>query len=252
MYSSGRSQRSASHISVSSNTSTSQTPSTWDGHTIAGTSRSKAGRQQHGRPGTARPRTAVSTIGIESQQIICALSESRGISPTVGLAFVNLDTGEAVLSQICDSQTYVRTIHKLAVFSPSQILLMDTSSNPRSKLFSIIEENLIDLNSNIMLLDRRYWAETTGIEYIQQFAFSQDVESIKMAVSGNYFSVCCFAAVRIACSRLLHCKAHILTGAQIYRAQSGQDFPYALTQDQVRSIRRLYDDRPVDHPFVGA
>lgn len=203
MFSSHRQQRSASHTSVVGSPSTlrstnvSQTPVTsYEYATATTTSRSRSGRQQQRRPRTARARTAVSTIGIESQEIICAISESRGISPTVGLAFVNLETGEAVLSQICDSQTYVRTVHKLACFSPSMILIMDTSSNPKSKLFFVIEENLVALNSNIMLLDRRYWAETTGLDYIQQLAFSQDVESIKMAVSGNFFAVCCFAAVR--------------------------------------------------------
>jgi DNA mismatch repair protein MSH4 len=144
---------------------------------------------------SARPRTAISTIGVESRQIICAVSESRGISPTVGLAFVNLDTGEAVLSSIADSQSYVRTLHKLAVFSPSQILIVNTASNPNSKLFSIIEENLVDLNSNMTLLDRRYWAETTGVEFIEQLAFTEDVETIKMSVHGNFYSVCSFAAV---------------------------------------------------------
>ena len=143
---------------------------------------------------STRPRTAVSTIGVESQQVICAVSESRGIAPTVGLAFVNLDTGEAVLSQIPDSQSYVRTLHKLAVFSPSKILILDTAAKTMSKLFCLIEENLDDLNSNLILLDRRYWAETTGIEFIEQFGFIQDVDSIKMSVHGNYFSVCCFAA----------------------------------------------------------
>lgn len=52
-----------------------------------------------------------------------------------------------------------------------------------------------DLDSNMTLLDRRYWSETTGLEFIQQLAFSQDVEIIKTAVTGNYFAVCCFAAV---------------------------------------------------------
>ncbi len=137
----------------------------------------------------------MSTLGIENQEIICAVSESRGISPTVGLAFVNLDTAEAVLSQICDSQTYVRTIHKLTVFNPTNILIVATASQPKSKLFSIIEDSLDDIGSNMTLLDRRYWAETTGIEYIQQLAFTEDVESIKTAVSGNYYAVCCFAAV---------------------------------------------------------
>jgi DNA mismatch repair protein MSH4 len=151
---------------------------------------------RRGRPSTARPRTGASTIARnESQQIVCAIAESRGISPTVGLAFVNLDTGEAVLCQICDSQTYVRTIHKLKVYGPSEILIIATAASPKSKLFSIIEENLEDIDSKLTLLDRRYWAESTGFDYIQSLAFKEDIEAIKISVAGNYYAVCCIAAV---------------------------------------------------------
>lgn len=159
------------------------------------TSRPRTGRRSTGRPSTARPRTGVSTQGVENQEIICAISESRGISPTVGLAFVNLDTAEAVLSQICDSQTYVRTIHKLAVFSPTAILIVSSAAEPKSKLYSIIEDSLDDIGSNVILLDRKYWAEKVGLEYLQRFAFAEDVDSINTAVSHNYFAVCSFAAV---------------------------------------------------------
>jgi DNA mismatch repair protein MSH4 len=162
---------------------------------VTTTSRSRTGRRSTGRPSTARPRTGVSTLGAENQEIICAISESRGVSPVIGLSFVNLDTGEAVLSQINDSQTYVRTIHRLIVFNPTTILIVPTASDPKSKLFSIIEDSLDGLDSNIRLLDRRYWAETVGLDYIQQLAFAEDVEAIKTAVSGNYYAVCCFAAV---------------------------------------------------------
>jgi len=143
---------------------------------------------------TGRPRTAASsTGGIDQQQIICAISESRGISPTVGLAFINLSTTEAVLCQICDSQTYVRTVQKLGVFAPTELLFMSTAANPKSKLYSIIEENMPDLVLSV--IDRKYWAETTGHEYIQQLAFKEDAEAIKVSIDGNYFAACCFAAV---------------------------------------------------------
>ncbi|KAF3044696.1 MutS protein msh4 [Didymella heteroderae] len=139
--------------------------------------------------------TGASTIArVESQQVICAVAESRGVAPTVGLAFVNVDTGEAVLCQINDSQTYVRTIHKLKVYGPSEILIVATASSPKSKLFSIIEENLEDICSKITLLDRRYWADSTGYEYIQSLAFKEDIEAIKISVQGNYYSICCIAA----------------------------------------------------------
>ncbi|THV52425.1 hypothetical protein BGAL_0079g00110 [Botrytis galanthina] len=152
------------------------------------------------RPSTARPstgrRSRASSIlgGGESQQIICAVSEGRGVSPTVGLAFVNISTGEAVLSQICDNQFYVKTLHKLQVFEPTQILIVSTSGPPnlKSKMYQIVEENI--LGARIVTVDRRYWSETSGIEYIQQLAFKEDLEAIKVAIGGNYFSVCCFSA----------------------------------------------------------
>ena len=183
-----------------SRTSTSQRVSTSNRFYTTGdygttASRPRTGGRSTGRPGTARPRTGVSTLGAENQEIVCAVSESRGISPTVGLAFVNLDTGEAVLSQISDSQTYVRTVHKLVVFNPTTILIMSTAASPKSKLFSIIEDSLEDIGSNITLLDRKYWSETTGLDYIDQLAFVEDVESIKTSLSGNYYATCCFAAV---------------------------------------------------------
>ncbi|KAJ4988349.1 MutS domain V [Stagonosporopsis vannaccii] len=174
-------------------TSASMTYSYGDYNTTAASHRRT--RPGTGRPSTARPRTGASTIArVESQHVICAVAESRGISPTVGLAFVNLDFAEAVLCQINDSQTYVRTIHKLKVYGPSEILVVATASSPRSKLFSIIEENLEDIGSKITLLDRRYWVESTGFEYIQTLAFREDVEAIKISVQGNYYAICCIAA----------------------------------------------------------
>lgn len=157
-------------------------------------SRPRTGRST-ARPVTARPKTGTSTIArIEAQEIVCAVSESRGVSPTVGLAFINLDTGEAALSQINDSQTYVRTLHKLMVYGPSQIVA--AASNPPSTLFSVIHENAQNIGGHVGLFDRRYFAETTGLEYIRRLAFAPDVEAISIALASNYFAVCCFAAVR--------------------------------------------------------
>ncbi|ORY11225.1 DNA mismatch repair protein muts [Clohesyomyces aquaticus] len=182
--------------SYSTSASTSYPSYAYGEYNTTTTSRPRTGgRRSTGRPGTGRPRTGASTIArVEAQQVICAVTESRGISPTVGLAFVNLDTGEAVLCQICDNQTYVRTVHKLRVYGPSEILIVASAASPKSKLFSVIEENLEVLDSKLTLLDRRYWAESTGIEYIQQLAFAEDVEAIKISVSGNYYAVCCIAA----------------------------------------------------------
>ncbi|KAL8928235.1 MAG: hypothetical protein Q9208_001945 [Pyrenodesmia sp. 3 TL-2023] len=144
------------------------------------TPRPETSLSSNGRPRTGRPRTVASTLASKDQQVICAISESRGISPVVGLAFVNLTTTEAVLCQISDNQTFTRTIHKLVVYEPTELLIMTTAAQPKSKLFSIIEYNLQGLK--ITVIDRKYWSETTGLEYIQRLAFKQDVEAIKVSV----------------------------------------------------------------------
>lgn len=150
------------------------------------------------RPGTSytgrrTARAATIATSVVSQDIICAISESRGISPTVGLAFVNLSTSEAVLCQICDSQTYARTVQKLMVFDPTEILFMKTAKESNSKLCAIVEENLPQLR--ITTIDRRYWAENRGHEYVDQLALRDDLESIKISLEGSYFAACCLAAV---------------------------------------------------------
>ncbi|KAJ5790906.1 uncharacterized protein N7518_007917 [Penicillium psychrosexuale] len=136
-----------------------------------------------------RPTTRASSVA--AQEIICAVSESRGVSTTVGLAFINLATAESVICQICDSQTYVKTIIKIGVFEPNEILFMNTAKE--SKLRHIIEENLPD--PILTFLDRRWWSEKTGHEYVERLACPQEVGSLKLTLGGNYFAACCFAAV---------------------------------------------------------
>jgi DNA mismatch repair protein MSH4 len=142
---------------------------------------------------TARPTTA--TTSIMSQEIICAISESRGVSTTVGLAFINLSTSEAVLCQICDNQTYVRTVNKIGVFEPVEILLMSTAKDSQSKLYSAIQESLPELT--ITFIDRKYWSDKSGHDYVEMLAFPETIESLKLFLDGNYFAACCFAAVRL-------------------------------------------------------
>lgn len=153
---------------------------------------------QRGIASTAsgRKSRATSSIwGSESHQIICAVSEARGVSPSVGLAFVNITTNEAILSQICDSQFYVKTLHKIEIYDPGTILMVNTSfpPNPPSNLLSVIEEEFRE--TTIEPMDRKYWSETAGLDCIHSLAFREDLESIKVAIQGSFYATCSFAAV---------------------------------------------------------
>ena len=145
--------------------------------------------------GRSRPRTAATSTGHGDNEIICAVTEARGITPVVGLSFVNLTTSEAVLCQFTDTQTHARACHKIKVFYPTEIIFMTTSAD--SKLIAIIKENLeVEANDILMTdIDRRYWTEGAGHEYIGHLAFPDDLESLKMSLDGNYYATCCFSAV---------------------------------------------------------
>ncbi|KAI6485156.1 hypothetical protein MCOR04_009840 [Pyricularia oryzae] len=161
------------------------------------------------RPGTAttstsqRPGTYARSIsraptafaGCEGRQIICAVSEGRGVPPVVGLAIIDIDIGSAVMSQICDTRCYVHTIHKIRVHEPKEILIVSSAGPPNRKsvLYSIIEEELSDVP--ITTLDRKYWSEITGLAYIESLAFHEDVNALKVSVNGNFYAICALSAV---------------------------------------------------------
>ncbi|KAM0240700.1 hypothetical protein ACHAP5_007905 [Fusarium lateritium] len=152
------------------------------------------------RPGTAsgsksRNGTASSILGLsETQSIVCAVSEARGVSPAVGVAFVNVSIGEVTISQICDNQSYVKTIHKIQLSAPSRILFMSTACPPNnpSTLFSLVQ-NLIP-EAQIDALDRSAWSEIEGLEYIHNLAFKDDIEPLKVATQGKFYAISSFAA----------------------------------------------------------
>jgi DNA mismatch repair protein MSH4 len=90
-----------------------------------------------------------------------------------------------------------------------------------------------------------------GLDYIQQLAFAEDVEALKTAVSGNYYAVCCFAAVSaVSLPSTSETQCLQVTGPQVCRACTFEDVPNSLTSHQVRAIRRLHDDGSVDCPFT--
>jgi DNA mismatch repair protein MSH4 len=193
----------SAHSTTRSHLMTNSSSYQYDGEETTN-SRTRTGRSRAGGSATTRPRTAASTIaGAEHQQLVCAINESRGTAPTVGLALVNLITSEAVLCQICDSQTYVRTVQKLCVYGPSEILMANSQTTSKSKLLPIIEECAEELGSKVIGVDRGYFAEDAGHDWIRNLAFPEDLEAIKISVEGNFFAVCCIAAVCFKTSEMI-------------------------------------------------
>ena len=157
-----------------------------------------------GRPSTSSRSRQTPSIGVRDVEddIFCAISEGRGVTPTVGICFIHTSTGEVVLSQISDNQFYVRTIHKLQMHEPSRIIMLATSCPPYppSTLYSLIEEHVPQ--SPLVPMDRKSWSEASGLELLQNLASKEDAESIKVAIEGNFYITCSLAAVSVP---LYHC-----------------------------------------------
>ncbi|KAI1299112.1 DNA mismatch repair protein Msh4 [Xylaria venustula] len=206
------------------------------------------------RPSGLRRQTSTapgrkSIWGSDSHVVICAITEARGVSPSVGLSFINITTNEAVLSQICDTQFYVRTIHKLQVYEPSTILMVNTALPPNSKssLCSIIEVELPA--TAIQPLDRKYWSENVGLEFIQSLAFRDDLEAIKMAIGGNFYATCSFAAAVKYVE--LSCRVSIATHSLRIRYQPSENTMMIdlSTIHSLELIQNLHDPRSRDCLF---
>lgn len=154
------------------------------------------------RPSTAggrKSRASSSYLGPnDAQNIICAVSEARGVSPSVGVAFVNTSLGEATLSQICDNQSYVKTIHKIQLADPTKIIFMSTACPPTasSALFNTIED--IVPGAGLEPFDRSAWTEESGTECIETLAFEDDIEPLKVATEGKYYAIASFGAVGLS------------------------------------------------------
>ena len=89
----------------------------------------------------------------------------------------------------------MRTLHKIRVFEPTEILLPNTvNQQAKSKLRQLLEANL-EYDPQITSINRKYFSEEKGVQYICQFAFREEIESLKVSMEGNYFATCCFAAV---------------------------------------------------------
>ncbi|KAL7924326.1 muts domain V domain-containing protein [Trichoderma austrokoningii] len=101
----------------------------------------------------------------ESNDIVCAVNESRGVTPTVGIAMVNLSL----------------------VFMPSAC-----PPHQPSTFYSLVEQLIPE--AKIVSHERSAWSESDGIDYMESLALEGDIGPLKVAVQGKYYAVCCFSA----------------------------------------------------------
>ncbi|KAG0380109.1 MutS protein msh4 [Mortierella sp. AD032] len=132
--------------------------------------------------------------GKDGQNFVAAVVEGRGTGAEVGMCFCDLKTSEVILCQIADSQTYVRTLQKLNLYEPTEILVPTTAVDPvNSKLVNIIKETMP--GSTITPTARRSFNDTTGLEYIKRYIIKEGSASLLLGIPTKYFCLAATAAV---------------------------------------------------------
>lgn len=127
------------------------------------------------------------------------------------------------------------------MYEPSTILIVNTAfpPTPKSNLVSIIEEELPDIT--IEPLDRKYWSEGAGLEFIQALVFREDVEAINVAIEGNFYATCSFAAVGSIFSWCMIVLL-IFLGYKVHPTLLSADDHTTFAPHKISTIRKHHDD----------
>uniref|UniRef100_A0A8C8VG95 MutS protein homolog 4 n=1 Tax=Pelusios castaneus TaxID=367368 RepID=A0A8C8VG95_9SAUR len=139
---------------------------------------------------TVTSSSAVSAHMVAS--VIVAVVEGRGLARgEIGMASIDLKSPEVVLSQFADNTTYAKVITKLKILTPLEIIMSNTACDTgnTTKLFNLITENF--KNVTFTTVQRKYFSETKGLEYIEQLCASE-FSTVLMEVQSKYY---CLAAV---------------------------------------------------------
>nr|XP_044605404.1 mutS protein homolog 4 isoform X3 [Equus asinus] len=136
--------------------------------------------------------TSSSAVSAHSSSVIVAVVEGRGLARgEIGMASIDLKSPQIILSQFADNTTYAKVITKLKILSPLEIIMSNTACvvGNSTKLFTLITENF--KNVNFTTIQRKYFNETKGLEYIEQLCIAE-FSTVLMEVQSKYY---CLAAV---------------------------------------------------------
>ncbi|CAE6426120.1 unnamed protein product [Rhizoctonia solani] len=137
----------------------------------ARSARSVSRPQSVSRTSMSRPTTAASTAGEYSTHVIAVL-EGRGVAREIGMAALNKSTGQCVIFQIHDCQTYIKTLHHLRIYNPSSILVPDTflpiEPTSKSKISPLVESIRDEFEDDVDLvpIPRKYWNDGDGLDVV--------------------------------------------------------------------------------------
>ncbi|KAI8812993.1 muts protein 4 [Cladochytrium replicatum] len=130
-----------------------------------------------------------------SSSWVMSVIESRGSAAgEVGVAALDLQTCECHLSQFADTPTFAKTVHKIHLVEPLELLMsITTAETSKSNLCAIIEELLP--NIPIVPVHRKYYNDGVGLNYLKRYGLSEETPTIAVTLSTKYYCLAALAAL---------------------------------------------------------
>ncbi|KAG8983799.1 MutS protein msh4, partial [Tulasnella sp. 427] len=126
------------------------------------------------------------------------------VSREVGIAALERNTGDAVLIQLADCQTYVKTIHHVHLHPPSVIIFPDTFVNSskqhqrpqqESMLLQCLREEFDDVAA-LETVGRKYFNDSAGMDFMNQLIVDEEERAGTLLALGNkYYSLSAASAL---------------------------------------------------------
>ena len=133
---------------------------------------------------TTRARSEFSTSFLNSSCFV-AIVEGRGSARgEVGVASICLNNPTLIISQISDTNTYVRTLAKLSYLNPMEILLPFNGSQGEQKLEQDIAEHFP--HCNIVQIQRRFFNEAKGLQVVKRLC-APEYSCVELLVQQKYY-----------------------------------------------------------------
>lgn len=163
--------------------------------------------QQYGRTGTTRNkellntqcsrRTITNTLETQRGKVVCAIYENgSGFATKIGLCVINFNHGTMIFSEFIDTQIYIRIVHKLQIYEPTDIIVPIASISPvPSKLMTIIKYNIPE-STKVSGVSPKYFDSKEGLQYLLKFSI--DSKEIKIKSSkfiDKTFGLCAVSGV---------------------------------------------------------
>ncbi|KAK0731014.1 muts domain V-domain-containing protein [Lasiosphaeris hirsuta] len=132
----------------------------------------------------------------EQDQIVCAISESRS-SEVIGVATVNITTGQADITRILNNDKYQRLVELFwrLPAEPQSFLVLKSVPGKGNKSLLVSCLQVECPNTTVVPYARRHWNEAEGLSMVNRFALRDDVKAIRACLDSNFYASCAFSAV---------------------------------------------------------